>query len=59
VPVTEFNEVVVAALKRAMRAKGIEGNATAFTRLLRHEVGDAPDPTTVGRWLRGEQTVPA
>ena len=58
-PVTEFNDLVVAALKRAMRAKGIEGNAAAFTRLLRTEIGDAPDPTTVGRWLRGEQTVPA
>ena len=56
---SELNDLVVAALKRAMRAQGIEGNVAAFTRLLRGEVGDAPDPTTMGRWLRGEQTVPA
>jgi hypothetical protein len=59
VPVAELNELVVAALKRAMRVKGVEGNASAFTRLLRTHVGDGPDPTTVGRWLKGEQTVPA
>jgi hypothetical protein len=59
VTVGDLNEEAVAALKRAMRAKGIEGNAAAFTRLLRGEVGDGPDPTTVGRWLKGEQTVPA
>lgn len=57
--VADLNNLVVAALKRAMRAKGIEGNASAFTRLLRQEVVDGPDPTTVGRWLKGEQMVPA
>lgn len=55
----ELNELAVAALKRAMRATGVEGNAAAFTRLLRGQAGDGPDPTTVGRWLRSEQTVPA
>lgn len=57
--VAELNQLVVAALRRAMRARGIEGNAAAFTRLLRAEAGDGPDPTTVSRWLRGEQIVPA
>lgn len=57
--VAELNELAVAALKRAMRATGVEGNAAAFTRLLRGQAGDGPDPTTVGRWLRSEQTVPA
>ncbi len=57
--VAELNGLAVAGLKQAMRATGVEGNAAAFTRLLRQEAGDGPDPTTVGRWLRGEQTVPA
>lgn len=57
--VAELNDLAVAALKRAMRATGVEGNAAAFTRLLRAQAGDGPDPTTVGRWLRSEQTVPA
>ena len=57
--VAELNELAVDALKRAMRAMGIEGNAAAFTRLLAGETGQGPDPTTVGRWLKGDQTVPA
>ncbi len=42
-----------------MRMEGMEGNKSAFARLLRGQVGDGPAPNTVGRWLRGEQTIPA
>jgi 8-oxo-dGTP diphosphatase len=55
----DYNSRVVEALKAAMRMRGMEGNKSAFARLLRGRVGDGPAPNTVGRWLRGEQTIPA
>jgi hypothetical protein len=55
----DYNARVVEVLKAAMRMEGMEGNKSAFARLLRGRVGDGPAPNTVGRWLRGEQTIPA
>ncbi|MGH7883195.1 MAG: hypothetical protein ACREN8_09890 [Candidatus Dormibacteraceae bacterium] len=56
---TELNQQAVTVVKRAMRAIGLEGNISAFTRALKAEAGDAPEATTVGRWIKGDQTVPA
>jgi hypothetical protein len=55
----DYNARVIELLKAAMRTERMEGNKSAFARLLRGRVGDGPAPNTVGRWLRGEQTIPA
>ena len=55
----DYNARVAEALKTAMRLRGMEGNKSAFARLLRALVGDGPAPNTVGRWLSRQQVIPA
>jgi hypothetical protein len=54
-----LNHEIVAGLRQAMRALNTEGNKAEFARALKRLTGDAPGETTVGRWLRDEDLVPA
>lgn len=57
--VRDLNREVISGLRQAMRVLGTEGNKARFARMLKEFAGDAPGETTVGRWLRDDDLVPA